>query len=35
MPVSVRPGYTVVTRNSGSSLRSESAKARSANLLAE
>ena len=29
------PGYTVVTRRAGSSARSESANARSANLLAE
>ena len=35
MSVSTRPGYTVVTRSAGSLSRSESANARSANLLAE
>ena len=35
MSVSMRPGYTVVTRRAGSSARSDSANARSANLLAE
>ncbi len=35
MAVAIRPGWTEVTRSAGSSARSESAKARSANLLAE
>ena len=35
MTVAIRPGWTDVTRSDGSSLRSESANPRSANLLAE